>query len=127
MRYGKAAVDAVSWCKRDGLNPAEAWNLAVQEHLPTHSGQVKGCPKGAFLGLCSDGRVKGIQEGNYTRSTKNRDYAITAVEILKNRMGAPSISANDLWDAVMAKLGSDLTPNHQMEVVLALWKEGLIR
>ncbi|MCX4113272.1 hypothetical protein NQU91_11130 [Aeromonas hydrophila] len=127
MKYGKAAVDAVFRCQRDGLNPAEAWSLAVQMYLPTHSGQVKGCPKGAFLGLCSDGRVKGIEEGNYTRSTKNRDYAVTAVEILKNRMGAPSMSANDLWDAVMAELETSLRPNSQMEVVLALWEKGLIR
>ncbi|UXB11900.1 hypothetical protein GP476_10750 [Aeromonas dhakensis] len=127
MKYGKAAVDAVFRCQRDGLNPAEAWNLAVQEHLPTHSGQVKGCPKGAFLGLCSDGRVKGIEKGNYTRSTKNRDYAIAAVEILKNRKCAPSMSANDLWEAVMAELETSLRANSQMQVVLALWKEGLIR
>lgn len=126
MSYGKAAVDAVKLCQRDGLNPAEAWGLAVQTHIPTKSGQVKGCPKGAFLGLCSDGRVKGIYGGEYSRSIKNRGYAITAVEILKNRVDPPSISAKELWEQVMAELNTSLRPNGQMEVVLALWQAELI-
>jgi hypothetical protein len=43
----------------------------------------KGCPKGTFLGLCEEGLVKGIPKGNYTKSVKNKKYAIKAVTVLK--------------------------------------------
>jgi hypothetical protein len=28
-------------------------------------GQIKGCPKNTFLGLCEEGIVKGVNKGNY--------------------------------------------------------------
>jgi len=40
---------------------------------------VKGCPRGAFLELCEAGMIKGIASGKYTRSKRNKEYAIDAV------------------------------------------------
>lgn len=56
-----------------------------------HQVKKKGCPRNAFLGLYEEGLVKGIPSGNYTRSKKNKEYAIKAVKILK---GAPELSSN---------------------------------
>ena len=51
--------------------------------IPTSvSAQKKGCPRGAFLGLCEDGLVKGIPAGNYTVSKDNKAYAVRAAELL---------------------------------------------
>jgi hypothetical protein len=46
------------------------------------SAQKKGCPRGAFLGLCEEGLVKGIPAGNYTTSKDNKAYAVRAAELL---------------------------------------------
>ncbi|WP_323898594.1 DUF6979 family protein [Aeromonas hydrophila] len=127
MSYGKAAVCAAILCQDKRHNPMEAWELAVQEHIPTQSGRAKGCPKGAFLGLCGEGKISGISPGKYSRSVKNRDYALTAVKILQKQIDSSELSAGELWDKVMAWHNKSIVPNSQMEVVLALWKEGLIR
>lgn len=126
MSYGEAAVYATHICKQLKISPMEAWSLAVQKHIQTRSGQMKGCPKGAFLGLCSQGQVRGILPGKYTRSVDNRGYAITAVKILKNQPKGPIISAGELWDQVMVAHEKSITSNSQMDVVLALWQAGLI-
>nr|WP_146181411.1 hypothetical protein [Aeromonas sp. HMWF016] len=111
--------------KDKDLSPNEAWSAGVLEHIASQSGRIKGCPKGSFLGLCSADRVIGINPGNYTRSIYNRDYAITAVEILKQ--SEHKMSAPELWDRVMAVHEKNIVSNHQMEVVLALWDKGMIR
>lgn len=63
MGYGDVAIKAVLMCKSDDqYNPCDAWVLAVQEHYPSsQSAQLKGCPKGAFLGLCSEGLVHHVR------------------------------------------------------------------
>ena len=40
--------------------------------------------QGAFLGLCAEGLVKGVNPGNYTKSIDNKRYAVEAVQILMN-------------------------------------------
>ena len=127
MRYGEAAVCAAKLCQDNRHDPVEAWRLAVQEYIATQSGRAKGCPKGAFLGLCSRGKILGINPGNYSRSVDNRDYALTAVKILQEQSGVAELSAPELWDKVMTRHNKSIVPNGQMEVVLALWHEGLIR
>lgn len=127
MGYGQAAVCAATLCRENSYDPVDAWCLAVQEHIPTKSGRIKGCPKSAFLGLCSAGRVIGINSGNYTRSIDNRNYAITAVEILQNQEPGHTPEAAELWGRVMAVHEKSIKRNGQMEVVLALWDKGMIR
>jgi len=83
----------------------------------------KGCPKGAFLGLCEEGLVRGIPRGLYTQSRKNKEYAVRAVRLLKEGQYAPK-DPFVLWSRVMA--GDPKNYNQQMDVVLALWENGYI-
>ena len=82
----------------------------------------KGCPRGAFLGLCEEGLVKGIPPGSYTASKDNKAYAVRAAALLTE--GKQTWSVNELWRAVANDL--EKTHNSQMDVVMALWKNGLI-
>lgn len=82
----------------------------------------KGCPRGAFLGLCEEGLVKGIPEGHYTAAKNNKAYAVRAAALLLE--GAQSWSIGSLWRAVADDPAKE--HNSQMDIVLALWKNGLI-
>jgi hypothetical protein len=67
--------------------------------------------------------VKGIPAGEYTRSKANKDYALKAVSLLE-RQPELAIDRKALWSAVMA--GEKKTENQQMDVVLSLWRAGLL-
>ena len=82
----------------------------------------KGCPRGAFLGLCEEGLVKGIPAGRYTSSKDNKVYAVRAAALLME--GKQSWSTTALWREVTND--PERTHNSQMDVVLALWKNDLI-
>jgi hypothetical protein len=120
-KYGQTALKAVQNYK-DSNSITETYASAAKEIFETKSSQEKGCPKGTFLGLCEEGLVKGIPKGNYTKSVKNKKYALKAVEILKQNTQT-TFSPKELWEQL--KLG-DKRSNSQMDVVLALWENGLI-
>ena len=121
--YGKAALRAVELLRRGAFDmPQDAWKAAVSEQYShSTSAQAKGCPRSAFLGLCSSGAISGVPAGDYTRSKKNKNYALRAVEILQD---APLLANNhaDLWAEVIG--GAHKTANHQMEIVTSLWFNG---
>ena len=85
--------------------------------------QEKGCPRGAFLGLCEEGLVVGVDQGSYTRSTLNKQYAVVGVQRLAAN---PSLAtdATRLWQLVQH--GIPKAPNGQMDVVISLWDQGMI-
>ena len=120
-RYGEAALIAA----RDsaGTSPAKRWQSAVEKVYPTSvTAQKKGCPRGAFLGLCEEGLVKGIPAGQYTTSKDNKAYVVRAAELLIE--GKQKWSISELWRAVADD--PERAHNSQMDIVLALWKNGLI-
>ncbi|QVY67113.1 hypothetical protein [Polaribacter sp. Q13] len=120
-KYGLTALKAAQNYKQSDSIP-EIYARAAKEIFETKSSQDKGCPKGTFLGLCEEGLVKGIPRGNYTKSVKNKEYALQAIEILRwadNKTFTPK----ELWTEL--NLG-DKRSNSQMDVVLALWENGLI-
>ncbi len=123
-RYGDVATRAVGlvlWSP--GTTPVAAWDAAAKEVFPdSPSSRVKSCPKSAFLGLCEEGLVAGVPQGDYTRSLLNKEYALRGVQALRRQR---AIESQELWLAATA--GKDVQPNSQMDVVLALWKAGLIR
>jgi hypothetical protein len=126
-RYGEAALMAVRMeAYGKALTPAERWDDAVKKVYPTTpAGQKKGGPRGAFVGLCEAGLVKGIAAGTPTPLTsagnRNKAYAVKAVELL--RAGTHK-TVTQLWNAVTG--GESVDHASQMDVVLALWKNGLI-
>src|ERR1700733_1983988 len=120
-RYGEAALIAA----RDsaGTSPARRWQSAIERIYPTSvSAQTKGGPRGAFLGLCEEGLVEGIPPGHYTTSKDNKGYAVQAARLLSE--GTQKWSISELWRAVSDD--PEKAHNSQMDVVLGLWKKGLI-
>ena|ERR1039458_5770989 len=125
-KYGDTAVLATKLASAATvISPVKGWKLAATEVFPdSPSSQDKGCPRGAFLGLCEEGLVKRVAPGIYTRSRKNKKYALQAFDLL---CADPSLS-NDpkiLWRRVMD--GDKKAHNSQMDVVIALWKMKLLR
>jgi hypothetical protein len=121
-KYGQTVLKAVQNYK-DSNSIAETYARAAKEIFETKSSQEKGCPKGTFLGLCEEGFVKGIPKGIYTKSVKNKEYALKAVAILKQNTQT-TFSPKELWEKL--ELG-DKRSNSQMDVVLALWEADLIK
>jgi hypothetical protein len=125
-RYGEAALMAVRMeTYGKALTPAERWQDAVMKLYPTSPiNQKKGGPRNAFLGLCEQGLVKGIAAGEWTKphsKDANKACAVKAVALL--RAGTHK-TVTELWAEVNED--PDKTHNSQMDVVLALWKNGLI-
>ena len=124
-KYGDAAIEATTFLLTGKENsPLEAWASAVRAIFPKSiSSQRKGCPKTAYLGLCEEGLIRGVPPGKYTRASGNKSYAISAVKLLRKE---PALAGNKemLWSKVMR--GERKRPNNQMDVVIALWKRGLI-
>lgn len=126
-QYGKAAIIAVGLVKDNGETPQGAWKKAIRECTDSDSSQDEKCPRYAFLGLCEEGMIVGIDSGEYGAGKKNKAYATKAVELLRRK---PFLSVNEkeLWKRVMRDLGEKTTKsyNSQMHVVTALWNNKLI-
>jgi hypothetical protein len=65
--------------------------------------------------------VKGTPAGHYAASKDNKSYAVNAAALLAE--GKQIWSASGLWRAVA---NPEKAHNSQMDVVLALWKNGFI-
>jgi hypothetical protein len=121
--YGQVAIVATGLFRRgEAESPREAWEKAVALAYPESSSlQEKACPRDAYLGLCEEGLVSGVPAGKYTRSVKSKRYAVEAVGLLKLDPGlAENTSA--LWQRV----AGDKKHNGQMDVVIGLWRAGVI-
>lgn len=124
-KYGRAAESAAELLSRKAVQPRDAWNTAVARIFPdSPSSRAKGCPRDSFLGLCSIGAIAGVQAGNYTRSVKNMSYVSRALRALRSN---PALIENEdrLWE--IATNGVKKVPNHQIEVLTALWRTRKIR
>ncbi len=124
-KYGKAAIEAAKLLiSKTVTEPELAWNIATSNIFGKNTyAQRKGCPKGAFLGLCEFGLIEGVQVGSYTGSNDNKLYAVKAVKALKEN----PVLINDidlLW--IKATGNKNIKHNSQMDVVISLWNEGLI-
>ena len=122
-RYGEAALLAAHKMSSADINPVLRWESAMATVYPTSpAARKKGSPRGAFLGLCEAGLVKGIPAGNYAASADNKAYAVRAAELLIE--GKQKWSTSSLWRAVEADPAK--LHNGQMDILLALWKNDLI-
>jgi hypothetical protein len=121
-RYGEAAIMATRQESPADINPVARWETAMKALYPTSSAARKRArPRGAFLGLCEEGLVKGIPAGRYTPPNDNKAYAVRAVTLLVE--GKQRWSTSALWKAVAKPVE---THDSQMDVVLALWNNDLI-
>jgi len=120
-KYGKVALKAVAYCKK-GHAPVMAWEKAALEVFGNSISAIKSCPKSTFLGLCEAGLINEIPVGKYTRSKKNKNYALNAIEVLKLNANK-HYSPKELWSKIQIK---PIRHNSQMDVVLELWKNKLL-
>src|SRR5207248_3342561 len=120
-KYGEVAVNAARLLDADSKkSPLDAWNAAAKAKFRGEiEAEKKSCPRGAFLGLCEEGLVRGVVPGEYTGSDKNKSYALEAVRHLLHDPGLGSLKPGQLWKLLMN--GADKRHNSQMDVVLALW------
>jgi hypothetical protein len=119
--YGECAIRATkkltaNTCK----NPMDAWNLAISELTDSRSVRDKSCPRNAFLGLCEAGLIRGVERGRSTKTTKNKEYALNALQVL--RQNPRPFKPLELWQ----NIGNRIAHNGQMDVVLALWGRDLL-
>lgn len=129
MSYKAIALKAAQLAKSQKISPVKAWQLCAEKEFPaSKSSQVKSCPKNTFLGLCEAGRLSGIPSGKYTSSILNKGYAITASNILSKSKNT-SFNPLTLWTETLkvSKAEGSKQHNSQMDVVLALWENGLIK
>jgi hypothetical protein len=131
-KYGEAAVKAVKLIASEVVcDPSKAWeNASSQVFGPATSSQGKSCPRCTFLGLCEEGKIRGVPPINYGKSKKNKGYALIGLLMLSKR---PELASNPkkLWEAVMEEciknkmLEKAIAYNQQMDVVTSLWNHKL--
>lgn len=122
-RYGDVAVKATLLCQKKGINPINAWKIASETVFePNSTSLKKTCPKNTFLGLCEEGLIKDIPKGRYTRSVKNKQYALSAVELIKNNPNI-EIDKNKLWKYIV---GENKKHNSQLDVVFDLYENDML-
>lgn len=123
-RYGEAALIAARRVSTGETNPIAGWKTAMETLYPTsQTARKKSCPRGAFLGLCEEGLVMGIPAGQYAASKDDKAYALQAVALLSEE--SRKWSVGELWRTVTND--PEKAHNSQMDVVLALWKNGFVR
>ncbi len=121
-KYGEAALIAARLDVPEQVRAAERWDTAVRRLYPDKPyRQKKGAPKSVFLGLCAAGLVKGVPAEDAAANNRNGAYGIRAVELLR---AGTHRTVTSLWHELTA--GEGVAHAAQMDVVLALWKNGLI-
>jgi hypothetical protein len=125
-KYGDAAVMATQLVKsRQESSPNQAWLVTMNNlFADSESSRKKSCPRDAYLGLCEAGKILGIPMGHYTRSIKNKKYALKALNLLRED---PKLiyDGKGLWRKVVDY--ENKAHNHQMDVIISLLNEGLIK
>ena len=132
--YGRVSIKATRHIQQTGTgdNPREAWDKIAGEIFGYGTSSAnKGCPRSAYLGLCEDGLIVGVSRGNYifARDDKkhNKVYAVHTVHMLRKNPCLADNKPRTLWNKVMHDIGkTGINHNNQMDVVLALWHEGMI-
>ena len=114
-KYAQIAIKAFAYLN-EGLEAEKAWEKASCEfYKKGSSSQIKGCPRNAFLGLTS--KKPSIEK------SKNALYARKALKFLRENQDR-KYSVNELWSKIIDK---PIVHNSQMNVVLALWDNKLIK
>jgi len=122
--YGKIAKEVTKRLKnKENIDIYKTWEEVAKEYFNSESLIKKGCPKNSYIGLCEEGIIKGVKKGKYrkTKNSKNKDYALKAIKILKNNSLLENISPLELWKKVTIDKDKKISHNQQMNVVLELW------
>ena len=110
----KTAVRAFEYVK-NGYDAEAAWRKAICEFTASSHYRNKNCPRVAFCGLMS--------HDNKWNRTENAINARRALDVLRNNPDR-KFTNRELWSII-----GNASKSHdgQMDVVLALWDNKLIR
>lgn len=119
-KYAEAALMVVTDCAgKNSPDIRAAWGNAIN----ALGACDEGCPKVAFIGLCSEGMVKGIPTNSYglKQGAKNKRYAVDAAKLLLSGhdMDIPSI-----WEKVTDK---KIVHHGQINIVISLYQAELLQ
>lgn len=121
--YGRAAISAAQMLERGvPSNPETAWNRAIARETTSSESRRKSCPRGAFLELCAAGLIPGCDAKASLVRSANGDYAVHLVKAIRGDEALLSDRAR-LWRVAAGRRKKE---NGQIDVVTALWDEGVI-
>ena len=114
-KYGLCAIKAYEKMQK-GIDGLYAWQDSVQEIFGNTPSAKKGCPKNAFLGIY----------GLAKRNSKNADYALNAIEIIKEipLENLQNVRPSKFWRDYM---GMNIMYNSQIDVIFALLDKGYLK
>ena len=127
-KYAKVAIEVVKELQNLGkeeqkkINLRDLWKEKCEENEFKEASIKKVCPRLAFIGLCENNLIKGIEIKNSNKESLNKNYAVEAVKILKNNNR--HYTSKELWEEIGNK---DKKHNRQMDIVLALWEKEMIK
>ena len=123
-QYGRVAVQATRLLAGGDLSASAAWDTAAARITASQASRDKGCPRGAFLGLCEAGLIAGAEQPAGDAGGLNGEYAVRAARALRAN---PDLQYDrvELWR--QACLNSRKAHNGQMDVVVGLWQAGYLR
>jgi len=119
-KYAKAALMVATDCAgKTSPDIRTAWDAAISV-LDAYDEQ---CPKIAFIGLCSEGMIKGIPANSYglKRETKNKRYAVDAARLL---LAGHDMDLSSLWEKVTDE---KIVHHGQISIVISLYKAELLQ
>ena len=123
-QYGRAAVRAAEMLEQSkSPDPEAAWRRAIAHETTSAESRKKPCPRGAFLGLCGCGVVRGVEAQPQYVPSKNGEYALRMLEAIRTDSDITS-DRKRLWRIAVGHPGKH--ENGQVDVVTTMWNEGRI-
>jgi len=122
--YGRAAITAARMLEQGTpSNPEAAWTRAIRRETKNYESRRKTCPREAFLGLCAAGLILGCEARPSLFRSSNGDYAVRMVKAIR---ADPQVltDRNRLWRSAVGS--AEKEENGQIDVVVSLWREGII-
>ena len=122
--YGRAAITAARMLEQGTpSNPEVAWARALRRETKSSESWRKRCPRGAFLGLCAAGVIPGCEARPSLFRSSNGDYAVRMLEAIR---ADPQVlpDRKRLWRSAVGS--AKKKENGQSDVVVSLWREGII-
>ena len=121
---GRAAITAARMLEQGTpSNPEAAWARAIRRETKSSESWRKPCPQGAFLGLCKAGLIPGCEARPSLFRSSSGDYAVRMVEAI--RLDPQVLTDRKrLWRSAVGSAKKE--ENSQIDIVVSLWREGII-
>lgn len=100
-KYAKIAIEVAEELqsmekeKQKEINLGDLWKEKCKENEFKEASIKKGCPRLAFIGLCENNLIKGIEIKNSNKESLNKNYAVEAIKVLKKNK--KNYTSKELW------------------------------